>query len=87
MKNLNTFINESNNPIQEKYPNVLTLGDGEYNGILWGHCFLYENNKYWSEMGWKNKFPSYCRIIVENGKSTPHQIDEYQRPNLKNLFE
>lgn len=87
MKTLNAFINESNNPIQEKYPNVLTLGNGEYKGILWGHCFLYENNKYYSEMGWKNSFPSYCRMTVENGKSIPHQIDEYQRPNLKNLFE
>ena len=28
MKNLNIFINESNNYIKEKYPNVLTLGDG-----------------------------------------------------------
>ena len=87
MKDLNTYINESNNPIQEKYPNVLTLGDGEYKGILWGHCFLYENNKYYSEMGWRNCFPSYCKMMVENGKTTPHQIDEYQRPDLKKLFE
>jgi len=25
--------------------------------------------------------------MVENGKTTPHQIDEYQRPDLKKLFE
>ncbi len=87
MKDLNKYINESNNPVQEKYPNVLTLGDGEYKGILWGHCFLYENNKYYSEMGWRNCFPSYCKMMVENGKTTPHQIDEYQRPDLKKLFE
>lgn len=39
MKNLNVFINEYTNPINEKYPNVLTLGDGKYNGILWGSLF------------------------------------------------
>lgn len=87
MKTLNAFINESNNPIQEKYPNVLTLGDGEYKGILWGHCFLYENNKYWSEMGWRNSFPSYCRMIIENGKTIPHQVDAYQRQDLQKLFD
>ena len=86
MKNLNIFINESNNYIKEKYPNVLTLGDGEYDGILWGHCFLYENNKYYSEIGWRNCFPSYCKMMVENGKTTPCQVDEYQRPDLEKLF-
>ena len=59
---------------------------GEYNGILWGHCFLYENNKYYSEIGWRNCFPSYCKMMVENGKTTPCQVDEYQRPDLEKLF-
>ena len=86
MKNLNVFINESTNPINEEYPNVLTLGDGEYNGILWGHCFLYENNKYYSEIGWENCFPSYCKMMVENGKTIPCKVDECQRPDLEKLF-
>lgn len=87
MKNLNVFIKESNNPIQEKYPNVKELGVGEFNGILCGHCFLYENNKYYSEMGWMNCFPSYCRMVIENDKVIPYQTDKYQRPDLKKLFD
>ena len=86
MKNINNFLTESNNPIQEKYPNVKELGIGEFNGILWGHCFLYENNKYYSEIGWRNCFPSYCRMVIENDKVTPYQTDEYQRIGLKKLF-
>ena len=70
MKNLNVFINESTNPITEKYPNVLTLGDGEYNGILWGHCFLYENNKYYKD---------------DNGKKRIMLEIEEQLNRLKNL--
>lgn len=87
MKKLNVFINESINPIKDKYPNILELSDGVYNGILWGHCFLYENNKYYSEIGWMNMFPSYCKMTIENGKATPFQTDQYQRPDLKKLFD
>jgi len=87
MKSLNVFINESNNPVKDKYPNVKELGIGEFNGILWGHCFLYENNKYYSEMGWTNCFPSYCKMVIENDKVMPCQTDKYQRPDLKKLFD
>ena len=75
MKNINTFITESLN----NYPNVKELGNGEYNGILWGHCFLYENKKYYSGIGWKNMFPSYCKMEITDEKCWPHQVDQYQR--------
>lgn len=71
----------------EEYPNVTTLGDGEYDGALWGHCFVYEGKKYYSECGWKNIFPSYCKMVIENGKAWAHQVDEYQRESLKKLFQ
>ena len=90
MKSLNVFINESQNESQnpvEDYPNVLELGNGEFNGALWGHCFAYEGKKYYSDMGWRNAFPIYCKMIIENDKAIPQQTDKYQRPDLKKLFE
>ena len=79
-------IKESvNNP--NGWPDVMTLGDGTFEGILWGHCFLYENKKYYSGMGWRNCFPSYCKMVIENGEAFPYQVDEYQRPKLKELFD
>ena len=82
MKNLNIFITESLN----NYPNVKELGNGEFEGILWGHCFLYENKKYYSEIGWKNMFPMYCKMEINEEKAWPYQIDKYQRQELKKLF-
>ena len=78
--------NESVTPVEE-YPNVTTLGDGEYDGALWGHCFVYEGQKYYSEIGWMNIFPSYCKMVVEGDKVMPHQVDEYQRESLKKLYQ
>ena len=77
--------NESVAPVQE-YPNVKTLGDGEYDGILWGHCFLYEDQKYYSEIGWMNMFPGYCKMIIEGDEVFPKPVDKYQRESLKKLF-
>ena len=77
--------NESVTPVEE-YPNVTTLGDGEYDGALWGHCFVYEGQKYYSECGWKNIFPSYCKMVIENGKAWAHHVDKYQRESLKKLY-
>ena len=80
------IINESiSNPIED-YPNVKELGNGEFDGILWGHCFLYENKKYYSENGWKNMFPSYCKMEINEEKTWPHQVDIYQREDLRKLF-
>ena len=76
-------INES---VQD-YPNVLELGEGEYNGVLWGHSFVFEGKKYYCDSGWRNMYPMYCRMVVENGKAYPHQIDIYQRESLKKLYE
>lgn len=73
------------NPV-EKYPNVITLGDGEYDGVLWGHCFVYEGNKYYSDCGWRNIFPMYCKMVIEGDNAWAHQVDKYQRPDLKKLY-
>ena len=77
--------NESVNPA-EKYPNVITLGDGEYDGALWGHCFVYEGNKYYSDCGWRNIFPMYCKMVIEGDHAWAHQVDKYQREELKKLY-
>ena len=57
MKNLTTYISESQNESQSEsynptHPNVTELGIGEFDGALWGHCFLYEGKKYGNEE-WK----------------------------------
>lgn len=77
--------NESISTINQ-YPNVNILGDGEYDGVLWGHCFVYEGHKYYSKIGWKNMFPSYCKMIIHGDDTIPKQIDVYQRKELKKLF-
>lgn len=87
MKELNVYIKESKNSPDENYHNVKELGEGEFNGILWGHCFLYEGNKYYSEIGWKNMFPSYCNMKINESEAWPCQVDKYQRQDLKKLFD
>lgn len=77
--------NESISTINQ-YPNVNILGDGEYDGVLWGHCFVYEGHKYYSKIGWRNMFPSYCKMIIRGNDVIPKQIDIYQRKELKKLF-
>ena len=77
--------NESISSINQ-YPNVNILGDGEYDGVLWGHCFVYEGHKYHSKIGWKNMYPSYCKMMIHGDDAIPKQIDIYQRKELKKLF-
>ena len=77
--------NESISSINQ-YPNVNILGDGEYDGVLWGHCFVYEGHKYHSKIGWMNMYPSYCKMIIHGNDVIPKQIDIYQRKELKKLF-
>jgi hypothetical protein len=84
MKTLIQVINESK---VEDYPKVETLGIGEFKGVLWGHCFLYEGQKYYSGYGWKNLYPSYCNMVINEKEAWPHQVDEYQREDLKKLFD
>ena len=77
--------NESISSINQ-YPNVNILGDGEFDGVLWGHCFVYEGHKYHSKIGWKNMYPSYCKMMIHGDDVIPKQIDVYQRKELKKLF-
>lgn len=44
MKDLITLVNEAKDPYNGM-PNVITLGDGSYKGIILTHCFLYEGKK------------------------------------------
>lgn len=92
MRKLGEILNEDvsikktpNNP--NGWPDVKTLGEGSFEGILWGHCFLYNEQKYYSGIGWMNCFPSYCKMVIENDEAFPYQVDEYQRPKLKELFD
>ena len=77
--------NESISSINQ-YPNVNILGDGEYDGVLWGHCFVYEGHKYYSKIGWMNIYPSYCKMMIHGDDVIPKQMDIYQRKELKKLF-
>lgn len=87
MKNLIEYINESvSSSSNHQYPSISILGNGEFDGILWGHCFLYNGKKYHSESGWSNMFPSYCKMIIKDNNAFPKQVDEYQYPELKELF-
>lgn len=87
MKSLKQYlINESINSQSSEWPDVKSLGYGEFDGILWGSCFLYENKKYYSEIAWRNMFPSYCKMIIDEKKAFPVQVDKYQRSELKELF-
>lgn len=87
MKKIIEYINESRKNPVEDYPKVETLGTGEFEGVLWGHCFLYEGQKYYSGYGWMNMFPSYCKMEITEEKAWPHQVDKYQREDLKKLFD
>ena len=45
MKSLREYlITESINP--NKWPNIKELGQGEFDGALWGNCFIYNEQKY-----------------------------------------
>ena len=45
-----------------------------------------KGHKYYSQMGWKNMYPSYCKMIIHGNDVIPKQIDIYQRKELKKLF-
>jgi len=82
---INKFIDESK-ANTENLPNVSTLGIGEFEGILWGHTFLYEAKIYYSENSWLSIYPSYCRMEITEEKSWPHPTDHMQRPELMEKF-
>lgn len=91
MKNITEYlITESNKTPQDKLmelPKVTELGLGTFDGILWGHCFLYEGKKYYSEYGWKSVFPMKCRMEINEEQAFPYQVDKYQYRELKQLYE
>ena len=86
MKDLITLVNEAKDPYNGM-PNVITLGDGSYKGIILTHCFLYEGKKYYCDSGPKNMFPIECEVVVENNKMYFGFIDKYQKHELLKLFE
>lgn len=69
----------SNNP--ENLPRLAELGDGEYEGTIWGNRFNFENKDYYSEIGAFNIFPSPATAVVENGEVRRFKDNkEYQMP-------
>ena len=92
MKKLSQIcINESQQTYDNSlnFPPVESLGDGEYEGALWGHCFAYNGNKYYCEIGTRNIYPYKVSVVIKNGKFEPpfRFIDKFQHPELKYLFE
>ncbi len=86
MKDLITVIKESENPYNGM-PNVITLGDGSYKGVILTHCFLYEGNKYYCEIGPKNMYPIECEVVIENNEMHFGFMDKYQKQELLKLFD
>lgn len=88
MKNLTEYINESMdyNPNPNNWPNISELGEGTFEGALWGHCFVYNEQKYFSNHCTLSIFPHYCRIIINEENIKMEPIDNCQRPELKALF-
>lgn len=86
-----TQLNES----QKTYDNFLnmppveSLGDGEFEGALRGNCFVYAGKKYYVETGTRNIHPYKVSITIKDGEiQKPYNyIDNYQHPELKNLFQ
>ena len=68
-------------------PNIKILGDGVYEGALWGHTFLYKGKKYYTEKGWRNMFPAYCKATVKGDDVSLQQVDGYQRRSLVKDFD
>ena len=68
-------------------PNIKILGDGVYEGALWGHTFLYKGKKYYSQQGWKNMFPCYCKATIKGDDVYLEQVDAYQRRSLIKDFD
>lgn len=47
---------------------ILSLGDGEYKGMLSGYRFRYKGEDYYSEIGVRCPFPIPCIIFIKDGK-------------------
>ena len=86
MKNLTQYINESIDYNPNNWPNLKELGNGEFNGILYGNCFIYNEKKYFSEYGVLSMFPIYTKAIINDNDIQFDSIDNCQRPELKELF-
>lgn len=65
MKKINDYILESK---VYALPSVLELGDGVFEGTIWGSCFTYDGKEYKSEIGALNIFPSKATLEIRNGK-------------------
>lgn len=79
-------INESN------IPNLLpveSLGDGEFEGALWGSVFAYNGNKYQCKDGLLDLYPCKVKLTIKDGKMEfPYVfVDNFQHPELKSLFD
>jgi hypothetical protein len=68
MKRLSEFVNESVDVNPKGWPNVTELGDGEYEGQIWGHCFMYEGKDYFCDRGLLNISPVPAKIKIENNE-------------------
>ena len=51
------------------------------NGVVGMNMIIY------SEIGWKNMFPMYCNMKINETEAWPYQVNKYQRKDLKKLFD
>ncbi len=54
----------------DSLPSVIELGDGVYKGMIKGHVFTYNGEKYKTSIGLKNMFPQPWSIQIKNGIET-----------------
>ena len=86
MKNITELLNESMNPNPNNYPSIVELGEGQFEGAMWGNCFLYEGNKYFCENGVLGIYPCYCKATINENNVSIEPTDNYQRPELVEQF-
>lgn len=79
-------INESNT---SNLPPVESLGDGEFEGALWGSVFAYNGNKYQCKDGLLNLYPCKVKLTIKDDKmGFPFVfVDKFQQPELISLFD
>lgn len=83
---INDLINETRSDNMKDFPSVKELGNGVFEGALWGHCFLYEGKKYYVENVLLNIYPCNVRITINGEHILVEAIDHYQKPELVNQF-
>lgn len=84
-----THILRINEPYTPDLTPVESLGDGEFEGALWGSISAYNGNKYLCKDGLLNLYPCKVKLTIKDGNVVvPFEpVDKFQHPELKSLFD